>query len=1050
MATRTASPNDVLNHWRLIELFSPQSVPREAPSGTPRVADVQPQDPLPWFTLPEPKETSSGVARVWQHTVYLGVYAISDIYEVLHRCFPADADAYDPRPLGESACAALVVDESRRLILDSAVCSTAAWALGRIANSPSPDLSPDAFRRAQADFVAGIDALLGSVKDERNASEALPVDAEILQGLLDQAVRATGTGDLERIRVPKIRIKSQLVRQKDAGDLPSFDFLNSFYLEELETVSESEWSAPLRHLLTPTEQLDKASRVDVVADPGALLEWLHPAYLRSGRWPSRVEEPLASSQQFAVNFALFGAASQPGVVPVNGPPGTGKTTMLRDLVAANVTQRGSALSELPHPNDAFTGRKFTFNTDQYRQTVRQLDASLTGFEMVVASSNNGAVENISEELPQASSIAERWRSDANYFKDLATRCLNSTQGGDSTPPVESWGLIAAKLGRKSYRGDFRSNVWFSDRHHDLPGLDALLKTWEDGVDVPSWSDARRDFQAAQKKVDDLVSLAVAAQSRIARVAELQAEIVALQSEGERLQAALHEAQRAESATVEQCATARQAHEERAAAYERQLHLKPSWLENLGTFGKAGSRWRDSLTPLSNALGEAEATLGSVRDQLHRAQGNQRSLADRSSQVGERLDSRVSELDRLAKDVENDRRTFGRHYPDDDWLQDNYRREQHAPWQTEELNEARSELFLSALSLHVAFLANARVRRDLRAAMFVVAGDAPADLDEQARLAAWQLFFLAVPVASSTFASLGRMFQGVGPESLGWFLIDEAGQASPSAAVGALWRAQRAVVVGDPMQLEPVVSVPVRAEHDIAARHPVSPAWFVTEQSLQKLADRVTRFGTELTQGPERLWVASPLRIHRRCGDPMFTISNTIAYEGMMIHGFSGKPSAVDGLPPTRWLHVPASDTGSHLQRAEVGVLRREIDRVCAVEGLSPQDIIAISPFRAVASELQKLEEDYPGLVSGTVHRAQGKEAAVVFFVLGGDTSKPGARQWAAAKPNLLNVAASRAKRRLYVIGDRTAWRTLPHFSTADALLAHTDTQEERDLGEGRT
>ena len=71
---------------------------------------------------------------------------------------------------------------------------------------------------------------------------------------------------------------------------------------------------------------------------------------------------------------------------------------------------------------------------------------------------------------------------------------------------------------------------------------------------------------------------------------------------------------------------------------------------------------------------------------------------------------------------------------------------------------------------------------------------------------------------------------------------------------------------------------------------------------------------------------------------------------------------------------------------------------------------------------------------GTVHTFQGKEEDIVFMVLGADADHSGAAAWAASKPNLLNVALTRAKRRFYIVGDRTLWQTLPYFrETANAL-----------------
>src|SRR5699024_7606641 len=276
----------------------------------------------------------------------------------------------------------------------------------------------------------------------------------------------------------------------------------------------------------------------------------------------------------------------------------------------------------------------------------------------------------------------------------------------------------------------------------------------------------------------------------------------------------------------------------------------------------------------------------------------------------------------------DRDRYGLAYPGEGW--NGSKRELRAPWLDAELDAARSDLFFAALKLHEDFFAATAgdMLEGLRAAIEVVAGAHPYRLEQEKVRAAWQLFFLVVPMVSTTFASFGRMFRGLGRESLGWVLIDEAGQACPQYAVGAIWRAQRVVAVGDPLQLQPVVTIPQKAQRVIARAYRLSSSWIPPLASVQTLADRVSTYGTLLEQGEERTWVSAPLTVHRRCDEPMFTVCNQIAYNGIMVNGVHRDVDGpADGDPfhersgpviaPSHWADEPARTRGTHLQENQV-------------------------------------------------------------------------------------------------------------------------------------
>ncbi|MFZ1412670.1 MAG: hypothetical protein WAS07_14560, partial [Micropruina sp.] len=90
-------PRQILRYWWMLELLSPQKVPkvtgRSTRSEDRQVIEWRRGVPLPWEALRPPRPLGE-TRRVWQHTVYLGVYDLEASYQHLHRAFGDDREAY--------------------------------------------------------------------------------------------------------------------------------------------------------------------------------------------------------------------------------------------------------------------------------------------------------------------------------------------------------------------------------------------------------------------------------------------------------------------------------------------------------------------------------------------------------------------------------------------------------------------------------------------------------------------------------------------------------------------------------------------------------------------------------------------------------------------------------------------------------------------------------------------------------------------------------------------------------------------------------------------
>ncbi|MBA2649464.1 MAG: ATP-binding protein [Legionella sp.] len=1037
--------SDILNYWRSIEFFSPQRIPKTAPRlRQDPVFEIHQNEPLcPWEDSHPFKTKKHQYKLIHQHMVYCALYPHLLIKESLQAVFGQDEDSFDERMEGEGCVFAFSVSSEGRPLFDSFILSTSAWALGQILNNKMKKSNwLDGFdkcaKKLSLEFATyckideegiNLKSQGHNVGKPLNGSDLFDVTNRLLKKLklhLDGKIQ--------------IRVKSSFVSLSKAYKADDQDFLNSFFVEDLKKVSKAcihgELGRALKDFLSSNSTVDLQKKINVRKEIPFVFDTLAPQHFPNGRWPSVGHHPLVLSQQFAIN-SIFSTLKQDdsGIFAVNGPPGTGKTTLLRDLIAGVVVNRAICLAEYKDPKHILSGTKINWKTEKYTLAISSWSKEFENFSIVVASSNNGAVENITTEIPGEAAIDLSWGSYVDYFRELSANLIQKP----------AWALVAARLGNKANRNNFIQKFWYGELLDDnsdeallanrAPSFLQLLKEHADS-DFPqqNWQDALTSFKKAQQDEEKIRNERIGWYTLLNKINALKKD------RGDLLQRIGREVEilkgiEQEYSVKNELYLSSQVQLDKINQKRLEHHqFRPKFIDIIFTLGKAYKIWSikdnlylEAIQNEEKSICLLEKKLEIISKNLVNCQKNNSSLNDEIHMVETKLNEAMSMFNILVQRYPT--------IPDiNEWILNDTEKELSSPWADDAWNKARSILFLEALNLHKSFiLSNALLfRKNMRAMMDILGGTVPQDAPEAGVKAAWLTFFFVIPVVSTTFASFDRLFKHLGKEDIGWLLIDEAGQATPQSAVGAIWRSKKVVVVGDPLQLAPIVTLPLTAQQSLRQYFQVSESWIPKWTSVQMLADRVTTVGTFLPYNDNLLWVGSPLRVHRRCDNPMFNIVNKIAYDELMV--FGTPVGATLSLPDACWFNVSSQNAEGHFIPDEGKQLHVLLDNIIQY-GFDPKNIFVISPFKQVVNELYKYQALYPNLNIGTIHTTQGKEADIVILVLGGEPKRSGAKQWASESPNLLNVAVSRAKRRLYVIGDRSSWKNFNYFDTMAHNLA---------------
>ncbi|WP_394374764.1 AAA domain-containing protein [Stutzerimonas frequens] len=323
---------------------------------------------------------------------------------------------------------------------------------------------------------------------------------------------------------------------------------------------------------------------------------------------------------------------------------------------------------------------------------------------------------------------------------------------------------------------------------------------------------------------------------------------------------------------------------------------------------------------------------------------------------------------------------------------------------------------------------------------------------------WRRWMKLTPCVVATFFMLPRALHCKRHDGNGFvdayaldfidlLIVDEAGQVLPEVAAPSFALARQALVIGDTQQIEPIWSIPAAVDvgnlmgAGLLARDNVDDDYAAFCERGQSAANgsamAVAQAASRYHYDPD-LARGLYLYEHRRCYDSIIEYCNALCYKGKLLPRRGPKPAG--GLPGLGYLHVNGICQPSHggsrhnLLEAQTIAAWLKANEAALVEryGKALGEIVGvITPFGAQTQAIVQAcaalginaGKGDGQMTVGTVHSFQGAERPVVIF--SAVYTKHADGQFIDRKDSMLNVAVSRAKDSFLVFGDMDLFSQQP-------------------------
>ncbi|MCR5319291.1 MAG: AAA family ATPase [Treponema sp.] len=230
------------------------------------------------------------------------------------------------------------------------------------------------------------------------------------------------------------------------------------------------------------------------------------------------------------------------------------------------------------------------------------------------------------------------------------------------------------------------------------------------------------------------------------------------------------------------------------------------------------------------------------------------------------------------------------------------------------------------------------------------------------------------------------------------IIDEASQCNTAVSLVPIIRGKSLMLVGDPQQLNPVITLDKNINEELKAKYNVNESYDYIKNSIYKT------FLANDSVSQETL-----LHNHYRCAKDIIEFNNKKYYNNQL----NIKSKALYDRP---LVFCDIADDSSSIKNTAP----KEADKIVQyVKNNSDKRIGIITPFKNQKDliEYKLMENGLNETVScGTVHAFQGDEKDEILFSLAlTDNTYPKTYDWLKNNRELLNVAVSRAKDKLVLL-----------------------------------